>query len=85
MSSRASTKKDTVEIDNSKILESSTPKPLKAPSAKEPAKKSEPNQAVDKMVGALSAEIEQTMEEMKAVWEVMDAENEELYVGPKWI
>lgn len=37
------------------------------------------------MVGALNAEIEQTMEEMKTVWEVVDDENEELYVGPEWI
>ncbi|CAG2000550.1 unnamed protein product [Fusarium graminearum] len=40
MSSQTSTKKDTVEIGNSKTLESSIPKPLKTPSAKEPAKKS---------------------------------------------
>ncbi|KAI6751462.1 hypothetical protein HG531_006158 [Fusarium graminearum] len=38
MSSQTSTKKDTVEIGNSKTLESSIPKPLKTPSAKEPAK-----------------------------------------------
>jgi hypothetical protein len=85
MSSQTSTKNNTVEIDNGSILDTPTPKALNIPSADKSAKKQESNPALDEMVEALDAEIEQTIKEMKAVWEEIAIENGLLYTIQEWI
>ncbi|CEI69825.1 hypothetical protein FVEN_g7309 [Fusarium venenatum] len=85
MSSQTSTENNTVEIDNNSILNASTPKALGVPSADKSAKESKPSQALDEMVEALDAEIEQTKEGMRAVWEEIAIENGKLYTIQEWI
>ncbi|KAL3594889.1 hypothetical protein FPOAC2_09206 [Fusarium poae] len=79
MSSQTYRENNTVEIDNGSILDAPTPKALEIPSEDKLAKESKSNQTLDEMVEALDAEIEQTKEEMRAVWEEIAVENGELY------
>ncbi|RGP59956.1 hypothetical protein FSPOR_10952 [Fusarium sporotrichioides] len=84
MSPQTSTENNTVTIDNS-ITKTPVPKALVVPSVDKSAKEPKSSQALDEMVKALDAEIEQTKAEMRAVWEEIAIENRELYTIQEWI